>query len=55
MARINDHILVQRIERGPDVEDHIVFMDESTGAEIVFPITLVPIVVRALAHLNMGA
>ena len=48
MARINDRLLVQR------VDDLMVVMDDSTGAEITFPVTDTVNVVRALAYLLTG-
>lgn len=45
MARISDTLLVQR------VDDRIVVMDESTGAEVVFPVAVTQRVRDALGYL----
>lgn len=45
MARITDRLVVQR------VDGQIVVMDDSSGAEIVFPVEVVPNVLAALNYL----
>lgn len=48
MARITDRLLVQR------VDERMVFMDESTGSEVTFPLEVTPNVVAALRYLFDG-
>lgn len=45
MARITDRLLVQR------ADDRMVVLDESSGAEIDFPISVVRNVIQALTYL----
>jgi len=45
MARITNNLLVQR------ADDLIVLIDEFTGEEVAFPVTLAPNVVGAIQYL----
>jgi hypothetical protein len=45
MARLSDRLLVQR------ADDMIVVMDDSTGAEVAFPIALTGSVIATLHYL----
>ena len=46
MTRITDRLLVQR------VDDQIVVLDESAGAEVAFPLEVLPEVLSALTYLG---
>lgn len=46
MSRITDRLLVQR------VDEQMVVMDDVTGAEITFPVDVVPNVIAAMVYLS---
>lgn len=51
MARINERLVVQLVDRVPVGDSTIVFVDDSTGFEYQVPIADVPRLVQMLAYL----
>lgn len=49
MTRLNDHLLVQR------VDTEIVLSDESAGEEVAVPIALLPALLDALQYFEYSA